>query len=121
AARAHCTNNLRQIGLGLHNYHGVYNRFPPGAGYDEGRDAYPFMSWSARILPFIEQDNLWKATVAAYQQAKHFQDNPPHIGYSTVMPVFACPADGRTLAIGNAMGIPVALTSYLGGTGPFPP
>lgn len=119
AGRAQCANNLRQIGLALHSYHGVFHRFP--AGVADGADPFPFMSWHARILPFIEQDSLWEVTVAAFGQNQNFQASPPHVGFVTVMPVFGCPADSRTLNVGNCRGMAVTFTSYVGveGTNQF--
>jgi prepilin-type N-terminal cleavage/methylation domain-containing protein/prepilin-type processing-associated H-X9-DG protein len=67
AARMSCTNNLHQIGLALHNYHDAYNRFPPG--YVDGntdpnstpdKDVGPGWGWATFLLPYIEQDNLYK-------------------------------------------------------------
>jgi prepilin-type processing-associated H-X9-DG protein len=112
AARTQCANNLKQIGLALHNYNDVHKSFP--AGVTREADPYPFLSWNARILPFIDQNNLWQLTVAAYRQTKNFQATPPHVGFVTVIPVFACPADTRTLAVGNCKGMAVTFTSYLG-------
>jgi prepilin-type N-terminal cleavage/methylation domain-containing protein/prepilin-type processing-associated H-X9-DG protein len=54
ARRAQCTNNLKQIGLGLHNIHSTENRFPPGAN-DNGA------VWSAWLAPYYEQTNLANA------------------------------------------------------------
>src|ERR1700747_1934363 len=55
AARISCQNNLKQLGLALHNYHSSNNAFPPG------RAAFPLVvSAQGRILPYIEQDNLGK-------------------------------------------------------------
>ena len=51
ARRAQCTNNLKQLGLGLHNVYTSENRFPPGAN-DNGA------MWSAWLAPFFEQNNL---------------------------------------------------------------
>jgi len=56
AARIQCANNLKQIGLGLHNYHDTYNGFPP-AQVTRFYSEY-YWSWLARLLPFIEQDNV---------------------------------------------------------------
>lgn len=118
ANRLRCTNNLHQIGLALHNYHGAHYCFPPGVSYRDGTDAYPFMSWNTRLLPFLEQDNLWRQTVQAFAVDKEFTDNPPHIGLATVQHVYACPADPRTLEVGLARGeLKVALTAYLGVSG----
>ena len=57
AARIQCMNNLKQIGLAMHNYHDVYSRLPyadtrRGVSYDYG-------SWAVEMLPYIEQQNLY--------------------------------------------------------------
>src|SRR4051795_1000150 len=54
AARISCTNNLKQIGLAVHNYHDVNNALPPSRPCGNGG------SWAFLILPFIEQDNVVK-------------------------------------------------------------
>ena len=46
-------NNLRQIGLGLHNYHDEYSAFPPGGTFD--RDGAMQHSWQARLLPWVDE------------------------------------------------------------------
>jgi RNA polymerase sigma factor (sigma-70 family) len=51
-------NNLKQIGLAMHNYHDANNRFPPAAILS--KDGKPLLSWRVAILPYIEQDNLYK-------------------------------------------------------------
>ncbi len=51
-------NNLKQIGIALHTYHDVYGHFPPPAIYD--RNGKPLLSWRVALLPFLEQDNLYK-------------------------------------------------------------
>ncbi len=117
ANRTRCLNNLRQVGLALHNYHDVHSRFPPGVSYQNGKDPYPFMSWNTRLLPFLEQENLWAETQKAYAQNPDFLYDPPHKGLATVMPVYACPADSRTLSVANPPGVRVAFTAYLGVVG----
>jgi prepilin-type N-terminal cleavage/methylation domain-containing protein len=57
ARRASCSNNLKQIGLALHNYHDTYNRLPPSASFTFGTTFDPW-SVHARLLSFIEQANL---------------------------------------------------------------
>ncbi len=118
ANRSRCSNNLRQIGLAFHHYHGVFNFFPPGVSDRSGIDPYPFMSWNTRLLPYLEQDALWKQTTQAYAQNPTFQSDPPHSGLSTVMLVYACPSDGRALRVGSTVGgMKVAFTTYLGVSG----
>src|SRR5262249_7721272 len=63
AARLKCTNNLHQIGLGLHNYHDTRGEFPSGhrVTYNPATNATVYyMGWTIAILPYIEQDNLFK-------------------------------------------------------------
>src|SRR5262245_21703818 len=54
AARIKCQNNLKQIGLAVHNYHDANQKLPPGWDFAT--------SWGplARILPYLEQDNLYR-------------------------------------------------------------
>src|SRR5262245_12913862 len=69
--RTVCRNNLRQIGLGLHQYHSDKGAFPPGMSYQDGRDPRPFLSWNARILPYLEQDSLWRQTEVAFARDRN--------------------------------------------------
>ena len=52
ARRVQCKNNLHQIGLALHNYHGVFRRFPPQ------RTRNGFHGWAIFTLPYIENQNV---------------------------------------------------------------
>src|SRR5262245_34629068 len=61
AARMSCSNNLKQQGLALHNYHDQFGTFPPGGitnGPCCGTEGGP--NWAILILPQIEQSNLFK-------------------------------------------------------------
>jgi prepilin-type processing-associated H-X9-DG protein len=58
AARAKGANNLKQIGLALHNYHDTIGSFPSAAAVD--KKGKPQLSWRVLILPYIEQDNLYR-------------------------------------------------------------
>ena len=59
ARRAQCKNNLRQIGVGLQNYHGTYKTFPPALvkvyGTDERHSPFGNWGWGAMLLPFVGQ------------------------------------------------------------------
>jgi prepilin-type N-terminal cleavage/methylation domain-containing protein len=103
ANRMTCSNNLKQIGLGVHNYHGSYSFMPPvssceGAQLPQLDASFPniepdgFPPWGVLLLPFIEQDNLFalwnlNATIsrqapAAYQQqvkTYHCPSRPPPV------------------------------------------
>ena len=58
ARRMQCANNMKQILIGLQNYHDTYNAFPPAYTVDE--DGKPLHSWRVLILPFIEQQALYE-------------------------------------------------------------
>jgi len=109
AAKTQCGNNLRQIGLALHQYHDAQKSFPPGISSRGETDPLPFLAWSARLLPYLEQQALWDQAVAAYQVTKDFRVSPPHPG-SHLLAVFNCPLDARRAHPGTGM----TLTSYLG-------
>jgi hypothetical protein len=57
-SKAKTQNNLKQIGLAIHNYHDTMQHFPTNI---VGPDGKPLMSWRVAILPFVEQDNLYRA------------------------------------------------------------
>src|SRR5437867_7377946 len=59
AARSKCMNNLKQIGLALHNYETVALKYPPAGVYPIGITANDVYSIQARLLPFIEQASLY--------------------------------------------------------------
>jgi len=58
SARAVSSNNLKQIGLALHNYHDTFGVFPAAAIVD--KKGKPLLSWRVAILPYIEQDALYR-------------------------------------------------------------
>lgn len=73
ARRAHCSNDLKQFGLALQNFHDVYGNLPTGMVDDNG-DA---MGWGVSILPFIEQMALADQIDAVFGQAPPAGANPP--------------------------------------------
>jgi hypothetical protein len=58
ASSMQSVNNLKQIALAMHNYQSTYNHLPPQATYS--KDGKPLLSWRVLILPFIEQDALYR-------------------------------------------------------------
>ncbi|HEY8506628.1 MAG TPA: DUF1559 domain-containing protein [Gemmataceae bacterium] len=58
ARRMKFSNDLKQFGLAFHNFHDTMGAFPAHAIY--GRDGKPLLSWRVAILPYIEQDNLYR-------------------------------------------------------------
>ncbi len=102
ASRLKCSNNLKQIGLALHSYEGVYKVFPPayatdtranGSAYgiaygDQYRNGPGGWAWGVFLLPHLEQDNLYR----------QFNLNEPcwspanAAAARTKVPVFLCPS-----------------------------
>src|SRR5262249_26286528 len=56
ANKTQCANNLKQIVLAMHNFHGIYNELPY-ARWDSSSGSH---TWAAILLPFIEQDNAYR-------------------------------------------------------------
>src|SRR5438046_1915990 len=59
AARTTCTNNLKQWGVAAHNYHGVFNTFPPGINDGSKPNAMEptrRYNWIIALMPYVEQD-----------------------------------------------------------------
>jgi prepilin-type processing-associated H-X9-DG protein len=89
ARRAQCTNNLKQIGLAMHNYHSVNGTFPPAAICDAS--GKPLLSWRVAILPYLEQESL-------YNQF-HLNEpwDSPHnkLLIAQIPPTFRCPSESN--------------------------
>ena len=94
ARRSSCTNNLRQIGLALHQFHGTYNGLPPSR-YLNGSP-----SWFALILPLLErqaESELWDLRQLYYAEINRN-------ARETVLPVFRCPSRTGPLLAFNRFG-----------------
>lgn len=97
ARRTQCRNNLKQLGLALHNYHDVFNTFPPGytarglsASDPVTAETGPGFAWSFAILPQMEQTNL----VNQVNTDGNAQDlNNIQAVQGTVLSAFLCPSD----------------------------
>ena len=64
ARKAQCQNNLKQLGLAMHNYHSTYKTFPAGMGGTGGPGSDPDhnggrLGWTVPLLPFLDQTALW--------------------------------------------------------------
>jgi prepilin-type N-terminal cleavage/methylation domain-containing protein len=120
AARMSCSNNLKQIGLGLHNYHDSNQKFPPGftAIAGPGGDASPGWGWSFHILPYIEQDNL-------FRQANPNQPVTSSPVLSQKVKIYSCPSDIQTepfqvygpggVPLAGVLAAPCSYAAFVGG------
>jgi prepilin-type N-terminal cleavage/methylation domain-containing protein/prepilin-type processing-associated H-X9-DG protein len=114
ANRTRCQNNLKQLGLGLHNFHTQLDRFPQAynefwvfcdpTDAPEPPDPRPRRSWASLILPYIEQENLERTGAKLSQEQ--------------LVTLFMCPSDprSRTVSSGgnyNHLGNRFGMTSYL--------
>ncbi|MBX9580123.1 MAG: DUF1559 domain-containing protein [Gemmataceae bacterium] len=121
AARARCLNNLRQLGLALHQYDAAHRILPEGWTNDTKTKKFPYLGWPARLLPYLEQQPLWDEVVRAYDADPdpYSPSFPSHAPIrATPVPAFTCPLDPR-----GPTGVPVGSTqtvaflSYLGNLG----
>jgi prepilin-type N-terminal cleavage/methylation domain-containing protein len=130
AARAKCQNNLKQIGLAYHNYESANGGFAPCCMMNVGQP----VGWGLFILPFIEQDNLYRQFNLAYPFYDTMNSNNQAVA-NTQIPIFNCPSAptrsgpytamymmGSMMVTGQAypadyssiLGIDQSLANYLG-------
>jgi prepilin-type N-terminal cleavage/methylation domain-containing protein/prepilin-type processing-associated H-X9-DG protein len=113
ANRAQCQNNLKQLGLAMHNYHGVYKRFPPAFKGDvpqayTGFPAY-FFSWSALayLNPYLEQTNIYNRmdlSQPIYVPPTYNISLANQFAVQQVVPLFLCPSD-QMMPVSSAYGV----------------
>jgi prepilin-type N-terminal cleavage/methylation domain-containing protein/prepilin-type processing-associated H-X9-DG protein len=113
ARRIQCVNNLKQIGLAIHNYHDVNGEIPPSSN-----NATPDFSMKARLLPFIEQTATFNSLNMSF--------NTSNVRNATVrvmkINAFLCPSDGSTPSTNyttalNGVATPVGFTNYANNVG----
>jgi len=111
ARRMSCSNNLRQIGIGLHNYHAALGCFPPGGleyrwtwdpqankpKYPNGRQ----FAWSAFLLPFIEQEPLYDMI----DFSRPFDAPENAEAAATVISTYICPTVPRSSCLSEGRGV----------------
>jgi prepilin-type N-terminal cleavage/methylation domain-containing protein/prepilin-type processing-associated H-X9-DG protein len=135
ARRTQCVNNMKQLALGMHNFHDTHGRFPsahqigvdwysdyqrelpPGGVFSDG---YPkegaMWSWAMRIAPFIEVGNLYEATdLLAWPWWQQMPDGSDIVAFKS--PTFLCPSDGRARYEWTDGEHVSSLTSYLAVSG----
>jgi prepilin-type N-terminal cleavage/methylation domain-containing protein/prepilin-type processing-associated H-X9-DG protein len=108
AARMTCSNNLKQLGLAIHNYESTYRKLPAAYNLLSTPDADPNAAFAgkrvglsllANLLPYVEQNNLYQRlnpNVSEFNTA-NIPPNGPHSGantaYATVVKTYVCPSD----------------------------
>jgi len=130
ARRTQCRNNLKQIGLAMHNYHGTQNALPLGYG------GYPFTNqgnlwgWGTMILPMLDASPLYDQLRSSPGGMNGFgvpklgfeavmtSFNPPNALVQTNLPAFRCPSDSNlqpvTIPAGGINGCMPGSTSSFG-------
>jgi prepilin-type N-terminal cleavage/methylation domain-containing protein/prepilin-type processing-associated H-X9-DG protein len=127
ARRSQCRNNLHQYGLGLHNYHDIYQMFPIG-GNNWGQP--PYISWQVRILPMMDQTPLWQKLDFTGNKPDHTGTPQRFVPYQVIkqplnsarsralyqqVPYTRCPSDDSVDQFSSQYGW--AQTSYCGSLG----
>lgn len=96
ARRTSCFNNMKQIGLALHNYHDTHKTFPMGwigleaATNRPHADGVPGWGWGAFILPFVEQESLSEQAVRI---TRPVLDPANQVARETFLKLYRCPSD----------------------------
>jgi prepilin-type N-terminal cleavage/methylation domain-containing protein len=100
ARRAQCTNNLKQIGLALHNYHQTIDRFPMGKsesafqiGYAGGYAGWTEWSAQALLLPYMEQSPIYNAINFSFCGGYSYGQYSNGTAWTRLISAYLCPSD----------------------------
>jgi prepilin-type N-terminal cleavage/methylation domain-containing protein len=89
AARIQCANNLKQLGLALHNHHDVRGALPPGGRQTAQNNTPCYTTWSIEIRPYMEQAALYKR----YNQFRVNEHSSQASVVEARVKTYECPAD----------------------------
>lgn len=130
AHRMSCGNNLKQLALACQNYQHADGYFPVNSLITDHSNNFvaPNWSWLARILPYVEQDNLYLQAGIPLQRLDggaailNPPTNPTQLSVAAQIKVFLCPSDGDSSQgpktdRANLTGMLVGLTNYKGVSG----
>lgn len=93
ARRVHCKNNLKQLGLALHNYHDTYNLFAPGWISKDGTPGLGArVGWQVGILPFVDQAPMYNQ-IDFSKLSPIESDGKPIKLFQAALAIYRCPAD----------------------------
>jgi prepilin-type N-terminal cleavage/methylation domain-containing protein/prepilin-type processing-associated H-X9-DG protein len=92
ARRMQCQNNLKQIGLALHNYHDSYATLPFGGAYGNFTVQPRTGTWASFILPFMEQQNVYDLIDFNYPMG----DARNAVAVAIPIATYACPSDPQS-------------------------
>ncbi len=114
ARRMQCSNNMKQIGLAMHNYHDAHKTFPPAwlLGYSASPPVVNVQSWGVQILPYLDQGNIAnKYDYRAPAIEPPIGTNPASVQRNiqlikTFIPSFVCPSAAHTGARTYRGGLP---------------
>src|SRR5690242_1305772 len=119
AARAQCQNNLKQWGLAMHNCNDTIGKLPPALGWYPGTSAASnngFGVGTFHLLPYIEQDNLYKSCQGTFGGFTPVYYPGFNNGYARPIKTFVCPSDPSVRADGTvispATGVTWGASSY---------
>jgi prepilin-type N-terminal cleavage/methylation domain-containing protein/prepilin-type processing-associated H-X9-DG protein len=121
ARRSSCSNNLRQLSLGLLNYEKTKRKFPPAHSWSGNS---PF-SWGARILSYIEESNLASVIEPVINNNTSLSSHASTVKTAVATPIntFRCPSDSTAPRVtafpGSSPALDGATTSYVGNAGGF--
>ncbi|MCA9204109.1 MAG: DUF1559 domain-containing protein [Pirellulaceae bacterium] len=111
ARRSSCSNNLKQLGLALHNYHDTYKSFPYGSRNNTAPAKTDLMGWTVSVLPFIEQGNIYDLMNTSFNWSE-----APNVQFATQrMEAYLCPSGPEVKADDNTN---YFTTHYYGVMGP---
>ena len=90
ARRSQCVNNLKQVGLALHNYHDTHKCLPAAVITDE--NGQPMRSWRIAVLPYTEKTTLY----GQYDFSEPWDGPNNQALHSARSPIYLCPSDSPT-------------------------
>ncbi|RCS43240.1 DUF1559 domain-containing protein [Bremerella cremea] len=97
ARRMQCSNQMKQLGLALHNYHDTFGSFPPGTIITQTSTTQGNWCWGSFILPFLEQENLYDAIQVGKTTLTSAIADPVRLSLMQKrLDSFRCPSDTGT-------------------------